>query len=71
MRPTVVIVFPSFAGQALRVAEAMAEAFRDLGWHVVAAPVLLADDWCPLQFPWRPVWRPLLGWIPPQVLGRP
>lgn len=71
MRPTVVIVFFSFTGQTLRVAEAMAEAFRDLGWHVVAAPVRLADDRYPLQFPWQPFWRPLLGWILPQVLGRP
>jgi len=71
MRPTVAIVFFSFTGQTRRVAEVMAETFSDLGWHVIDMPVLLADDRYSLPFPWRPFWRRLLGWILPQVLGRP
>lgn len=70
MRPTVVIVFFSFTGQTRRVAEVMAEAFRELGWQVIDAPVRLTDERYPLSVPWRPFWRRLLGWIPPQVLGR-
>lgn len=71
MRPTVVIVFFSCTGQTRRVADVMADAFRDLGWHVVTAPVMPADERYSLDVPLRPFWRRLLGWIPPQVLGRP
>lgn len=70
MKPTAVVLYFSFTGQTRRVADAVAATFRDRGWDVVEVPVTVDDARYPLPFPWQPFWRRLLGWIPPQILGR-
>lgn len=69
-RPTVLFIFFSFTGQTRRVALEMAKVFESFGWRVEEAAVVMADERYPLPFPWRPFWRRLLGWIPPQLLNR-
>jgi len=64
------VVFFSFTGQTRRVASALAAGFRSLGWSVEEVAIVIADERFPLPFPWRRFWRHLLGWIPPQLLGR-
>lgn len=67
---TVLVLSFSFTGQTRRVAAALAEGFRSRGWNVEEAALVMADERYPLPFPWRRLWRQLLGWIPPQLLGR-
>lgn len=68
--PTVLFIFFSFTNQTRRVVSAMADVFRSRGWNVEEAAIVMADERYPLPFPWRPFWRHLLGWIPPQLLDR-
>lgn len=69
-RPTVLFIFFSFTNQTRRVASTMADVFRSHGWNIDEAAIVMADERYSLPFPWRPFWRRLLGWIPPQLLDR-
>jgi len=70
MTPRIQIVYYSFTSQTQRVAEVMAEQFRELGCIVVVTPIHFVDARYEMNFPWQPFWPKLLGMIWPQLRGQ-
>ncbi len=70
MKPRVLLLYYSFTHQTRRVAEAMAESFHDCGCETVLCPIEFTDHRYPMQFPFKPFLRTILGWVVPQLLGR-
>ena len=69
MTKRILILYYSFTKQTLRVAEAMAERFREHDCEVVLSPIRLTDPQYEMNFPWT-FWPKLLGMIWPQLRGQ-
>ena len=70
MKPRVLMLYYSFTNQTGRVADAMAEVFRELGCDVDECNIELIDKRYHIELPFRPVVRKLLSWLPAQLLGK-
>ena len=70
MTPRILILYYSFTKQTLRVAESMAERFREHGCDVVLSPIQFVDSRYEMNFPWRPFWPKLLRMIWPELRGK-
>jgi multimeric flavodoxin WrbA len=70
MRRRVLLLYYSYTNQTRRVAEAMAEVFRAAGCEVEQLAIEFVDERYPLNLPLRPLWRRLLKFVLPQLLGR-
>ena len=71
-QPSVLLVYYTFTQQALKVAEAMAEVFRERGCSVTLAKIEFTDDrWIERfsRFPFKRPWREVLGMFLPQMRG--
>ena len=70
MKPRVLLLYYSFTNQTRRVAQAMAESFREQGCEADEAAIEFVDERYRIEFPLKPFWRKLLGWFWPQLCGR-
>jgi menaquinone-dependent protoporphyrinogen IX oxidase len=71
-QPSVLLVYYTFTQQALKVAEAMAGAFRERGFTVTLAKIEFTDTrWVERfsRFPLKRPWREVLGMFLPQMRG--
>ena len=68
MKPRVLLLYYSFTQQTLRVADAMAESFREHGWDAQLCAIEFTDERHKIDFPFRPFWPKLLRWLIPFML---
>ena len=59
----VLILYYSFTNQTHRVAEAMAEAFRESDCDVTLCQIEFIDERYKIEHPFRPVGRKLFSWL--------
>ena len=69
-KPRVLILYYSFTHQTGYVAEAMGEVFSQHGCEVDQCNIEFIDEQYRIERPFKPVFRKLLGWFLPQVLGK-
>lgn len=70
MKPRVLLLYYTFTNQTRRVADAMAEVFREQGWETHECAIEFIDERYRIEFPFRPFWPRLMRWFLPQLAGR-
>ena len=67
MKPRVLFLYYTFTNQTKRVADAMAEVFREQGCETQHCAIEFVDERYRIGLPFKPFWPKLLWWLWPQL----
>lgn len=70
MKPRVLLLYYSLTHQTRRVAQSMAESFRERGCETDECAIEFVDEYYRIEFPLKPFLPKLLWWFWPQLCGR-